>query len=160
MCNNHDQFLLLSIHFSKAVSVSVAHVIGMGIVTFSAILWHFCDLYDLFSTFVTFLWITKRVTILWMTKWHYLDLIMTFVTFLWMILSRSNCDLFWSFIIITHNWYLNQGPLDLQSNTTTVPPGTVVHSNFPLITYLGPENKPHGLIVAVCKGIFNFRSTN
>ena len=46
--------------FSKAVSISFAHVIGMGIVTFLAILWPFQQLNDLFcdifGTFVTFLW--------------------------------------------------------------------------------------------------------
>ena len=43
----------VSLIFSKVVSVSFAHVIGMGIVTFSAILWPF---YDLFVTFSAILW--------------------------------------------------------------------------------------------------------
>ena len=74
---------------------------------FMTFLWPLWPFYDLFSTFVTLLWMTKKVTILWTTKWYYLDLI---VTFLWpfqhfydlfvndkMILSRSNCDLFMPF---------------------------------------------------------------
>ena len=55
--------------FSKAVSVSFAYVIGMGIMTFSAIMndkkvtiWHF---YDLFSKFMTFLWPFQQ---LWTTE--------------------------------------------------------------------------------------------
>ena len=56
-----------------------------------------------------------------------------------MTLSRSNCDLFvnnMSYTIVTfyeqHNmpWYLNRGPLDLQSqHSTTVPPGMLAPSS-------------------------------
>ena len=89
--------------FSKAVSVSFVHVIGIGIVTFSAILWpfqHFCDLfmtllwpfqqfYDLFVTFVTFLGPFQHFCDLFVNDkkgYHFMNDKM--------ILSRFNCDLF------------------------------------------------------------------
>ena len=78
--------------FIKAVSVSFAYVVGMGIMAFSAIMndkkvtiWHFYDLFSKLWPFCDFsaimndkkvtiqqlwttLWTTKRVTILWTTK--------------------------------------------------------------------------------------------
>ena len=98
--------------FSKAISVSFAHVIGMGILTFSAILWPFCDLCDLSMTFSALFWpfcewqkgsqfyewqmILSRsncdlfVTFLWPFQ-HFCDLFVTFVTFLWPF--QHFCDL-------------------------------------------------------------------
>ena len=82
-----------------------------------------------------FLWMTlSRSNCDLFCEWHYLDLIVIFMNFLWMILSRSSCDIFvihncdlfcsskffvtfLSFVIMHPDWYLNWGPLDLQSNT-------------------------------------------
>ena len=42
---------------------------------------------------------------------------------------------------MTPNWYLNQGPLDLQSNTLPLchQGQWYIEYNFTLIIYLGPE---------------------
>ena len=74
-----------------------------------------------------------------------------------MIVSRSNCDLFMnqmSFAIVNNticpDWYLNRGPLDLQSNTLPLCHGGCWH--LVLITLVGLFNdklchKPDGLLV-------------
>ena len=58
--------------------------------------------------------------------------------------------MFLSFIIVTPHWYLNQGPLVLQSNTLPLchQGQGYIEGNFTLIIYLGPEKNDNSFAIS------------